>query len=105
MPDIWASKSLVPNEEDDGVGRPQRHLGELGEQLGDGEPVLLAQVVEQAQRVVLHHHIIRASRVEGKNVEIPSLDFFNRSVVQCFYQEQTITHSCIHSSLTLPDAR
>jgi hypothetical protein len=38
---------------------PQRHLGELGEELGDGEPVLLAQVVEQAQRVVLHHHVVR----------------------------------------------
>jgi hypothetical protein len=51
-----------PDEQDDGVGRLERHLGQLGQELGDGQPVLLPDVVEQAQRVVLHHHVVRTDR-------------------------------------------
>ena len=55
-----------PDEQDDGVGRLQGHLGELGEQLGDGQAVLLPDVIEQAKGVVLHHHVVRAVHQGGK---------------------------------------
>ena len=56
-----------PDEQDDGVGRLQGHLGELGEQLGDGQQaVLLPDVIEQAKGVVLHHHVVRAVHQGGK---------------------------------------
>ena len=55
-----------PDEQDNSVGRLQGHLGELGEQLGDGQAVLLPDVIEQAQGVVLHHHVVRAVHQGGE---------------------------------------
>ncbi len=81
-----------PDEQDDGVRRLQRHFGEFGKQLGDGQPVLLPDVVEQAQRVVLHHHIVRAvhARRRNESSQINRGFFFTGKVRYAFQSEQEI---------------
>lgn len=51
-----ASRDVYPHQHADSVGRLEGHSGELGDQLGDGQTVRLADVVEHPQSVVLHHY-------------------------------------------------
>ena len=61
-----------PDEQDDRVGTLEAHLGQFGQQLGDGETVGLPDVVEQPEGVVLHHDVVRADGL--LHLVHPSLD-------------------------------
>lgn len=48
-----------PYEEAVGKGRSEGGLDLFGDHLGDGQSVVLAEVVEEAQGMVLDHHAVR----------------------------------------------
>ena len=60
-----SNRRFLPDEHADGVGRADRRPrpGELRDELVDGEPVRLPDVVEHAQRVVLHHDGVGGHRL------------------------------------------
>lgn len=51
--------SYYTDQQAHGVGRLELAASELLHEFVDGELVMFADVVEQAEGVVLHHHIIR----------------------------------------------
>ena len=57
--------SSVTHQHASSIGRLEAAPGVLAHQLGDGQPVVLADVVDQAEGVVLHHDVVTGGRFLG----------------------------------------